>query len=60
MQSETEYKDLLNRLRESLPETITAQSRFKKVKPPYFEISAILQMQSIVNHRIYWLIYCER
>ena len=29
MQSETEYKDLLNRLRESLPETITAQSRFK-------------------------------
>jgi translation initiation factor 2 subunit 2 len=29
MQTESEYKDLLNRLRESLPETIKAQSRFK-------------------------------
>ena len=29
MQTETEYQDLLNRLRESLPETVTAQSRFK-------------------------------
>ena len=33
MQSEDEYKNLLGRLRESLPETITAQTRFKIPEP---------------------------
>ena len=33
MQTEEEYKDLLNRLRESLPDTITAQTRFKIPEP---------------------------
>lgn len=33
MQSESEYDELLNRLRESLPETISAQTRFKIPEP---------------------------
>lgn len=33
MQSEDEYNNLLTRLRESLPETITAQTRFKIPEP---------------------------
>ena len=33
MQTEDEYKGLLTRLRESLPETITAQTRFKIPDP---------------------------
>ena len=33
MQSEDDYKKLLGRLRESLPETVTAQSRFKIPEP---------------------------
>ena len=33
MQTEEEYKELLNRLRGSLPETITSQARFKIPEP---------------------------
>jgi translation initiation factor 2 subunit 2 len=33
MQNEEEYQELLNRLRESLPETVTAQTRFKVPEP---------------------------
>lgn len=33
MQTEVEYKDLLSRLRKSLPETVTSQTRFKIPEP---------------------------